>query len=284
MAIIVNEASTGRKVDTGPNKYSLEMVYKIQGVLASDGFTQIDAYNKLIDETDESLLMGLVTRTGATATEIDGGSGQYEGVVRYEFTNDQPKQTGETSFNFDTAGGTIHIVSNIATSNKYPSGAPDPQGLINAKEDSVDGLDVSAPLFSFTATRYMTISDVSSTYVGHLYNLTNKVNSADITMTVDGLSLSFAHGELLFLGATGSRRGQGDVEVSLKFSAAPNKTGITIGSITGIAKKGWEYIDVVSKPSTQNFGAIKVIRQIPQFVYVHQIYEEGDMSQLGIPT
>ena len=57
--------------------------------------------------------------------------------------------------------------------------------------------------------------------------------------------------ECLFLGAAGSKRGADDPsslklrragwEITYRFAASPNRTGITVGEITGIAKKGWEY-------------------------------------------
>jgi len=48
---------------------------------------------------------------------------------------------------------------------------------------------------------------------------------------------------VLFLGATGSERGEGpddDWEITFRFAANPNQTGLSVGSISGISKKGWK--------------------------------------------
>ncbi|MCJ7544508.1 MAG: hypothetical protein MUP47_08100 [Phycisphaerae bacterium] len=53
----------------------------------------------------------------------------------------------------------------------------------------------------------------------------------------------FAPGELLFLGGSGGEStGWEFAELTLPFAANPNRTGITIGDISGIDKKGWEYL------------------------------------------
>ena len=51
-----------------------------------------------------------------------------------------------------------------------------------------------------------------------------------------------AAGECLFLGASGSKPGADDWEITFRFAASPNRTGITVGDIAGISKKGWEYL------------------------------------------
>ncbi len=48
----------------------------------------------------------------------------------------------------------------------------------------------------------------------------------------------FAAGECLFLGASGSKRGSDDWEITFRFAATPNKTGLTVGDIVDINKKG----------------------------------------------
>jgi hypothetical protein len=104
-----------------------------------------------------------------------------------------------------------------------------------------------------------------------LFALTGKVNDD----TFKGL----AAGECLFLGASGTLRDSGeDWEITYSFAASPNRTGITVGSITSIAKKGWEYLWVEYGEATSNNRLIKV----PVSVHVEQVYESGDFAGLGI--
>ncbi len=84
----------------------------------------------------------------------------------------------------------------------------------------------------------------------------------------------------MFLGASGSLRSQEDWEITFRFAASPNVTGLVIGDIAGIDKKGWEYLWVrYADAEDQN-----VLVKKPIAVYVERVYEEGDFSLLGIGT
>ena len=62
----------------------------------------------------------------------------------------------------------------------------------------------------------------------------------------------------------------------------PNKTGLTVGDITDIDKKGWEYMWV--RYADAEDATAKAIVKKPVAVYVEKVYEEGDFSGLGIGT
>ncbi len=59
---------------------------------------------------------------------------------------------------------------------------------------------------------------MTGAYKSTLFFLTACVNS-------DGFK-GFAPGEVLFLGASGTQRGQEDWEITFKFAASPNATGL----------------------------------------------------------
>jgi len=90
----------------------------------------------------------------------------------------------------------------------------------------------------------------------------------------------FAAGECLFLGAAGSKRGSGDWEITYRFAASPNVTNLTIGDITGINKKGWEYLWV--RYSDSEDAVAKALVKKPVAVYIEQVYPYGDLGLLGI--
>ena len=83
-------------------------------------------------------------------------------------------------------------------------------------------------------------------------------------------------------GPAGSKRGDEDWEITFRFAASPNKTGLTVGDITGIDKKGWEYMWV--RYADAEDATAKAIVKKPVAVYIEKVYEEGDFSQLGIGT
>ena len=129
------------------------------------------------------------------------------------------------------------------------------------------------PVYHFSETHYLPDSQVTLGYRATLFGLTGKVNDADFK----GLSA----GECLFLGAAGSQRGFGeDWEITFRFAASPNTSSLTVGPITGIAKKGWEYLWV--RYADAEVPAAKAIVKQPVAAYVEKVYEDGDFSGLGI--
>ncbi|MCS7168060.1 MAG: hypothetical protein RMI91_12010 [Gemmatales bacterium] len=82
------------------------------------------------------------------------------------------------------------------------------------------------------------------------------------------------------MGASGSQRGQDDWEITFSFAASPNATGLTVGEITDIEKKGWEYLWV----RYQDIEDENVLVKQPAAVYVEQVYSHGDFALLGIGT
>jgi hypothetical protein len=212
------------------------------------------------------------------------GSGVWDGKVRYIKPSYQAPATGDASFSFDTTGGSQHITQSKQTIQKYaPSGqtAPDFGGAIGVTHDSVEGVDITVPVFSFSVTRYVSTANMNQAFIETLYALTGKTNSASWTVNIDGVTMTFAAGEALFLGAGGSKRkSEQDWELGFRFAASPNATGLTIGGITGISKKGWEYLWVRYADSEDT--SAKAIVKKPVAVYVEKVYDEGDFTGLGL--
>jgi hypothetical protein len=115
---------------------------------------------------------------------------------------------------------------------------------------------------------------VTSFYKAALFALTGSVNNAAFR--------GFAAGEVLFLGASGSQRGQDDWEITFRFAASPNVTGLTVGSITNIDKRGWDYLWV--RYADMEDTTAKALVKRPVAVYVEQVYPFADLSGLGIGT
>jgi hypothetical protein len=185
----------------------------------------------------------------------------------------QGEDEEEPVFSFDTGGGTQHISQSIQTVAKYGPQASDLLGgAIGYDGENIAGVDITIPVFNFTETHFLPDSTVTPTYKWNLFKKTGNVNSA----TFRGLS----QGEVLFLGAAGSKSGNGDWEITFRFAALPNKTNIQVGDITGISKKGWEYLWVQYADDVDTVK--KQIIKKPVAVYVEKLYEETSFSGLGI--
>jgi hypothetical protein len=99
-----------------------------------------------------------------------------------------------------------------------------------------------------------------------------------IECTKPPVTLTFAAHELLFLGVSGGPRSEDDYEFAFKFSASPNRTGITIGAIPDIPKDGWAYLWVRYADAV---GSVSVIKK-PVQVNVEQVYYTDDFGDLGL--
>ena len=200
----------------------------------------------------------------------------WEAAVKYAAPS-ATLQEGESSYNFDTSGGTQHITQALSHVASYaPAGktAPDFKGAIGVTAGSVDGVDITVPVYTFSETHILAADDVDNTYKGKLFALTGKTNNAGFK--------GFATGECLFLGASGSKRGSGDWEITFHFAASPNKTGLSVGDITGIAKKGWEYLWVRYEDDVDTTAGAMVKK--PVAVYIEKVYDEGNFADLAIGT
>lgn len=222
------------------------------------------------------------------------GDKAWQVTISYEkigADDDQEKNPKRRARSFDTSGGTTHITQaqTLGSANlgdferQYPSTASNMSGAIGVSEDSVAGVDVVIPALNWSEVFDVPDKYVTSAYIKKVAELTGTVNNAAFR--------TFAAGEVLFLGCSGSHewdedKGNGPWSLSYKFVASPNAgpgqtmPAISVGSITGIAKRGHEYMWVRYESKVDSNSLI----QHPKAVYVNRVYREVDFSQLGIGT
>jgi len=88
------------------------------------------------------------------------GPDTWEGVVTYGRRQEDP-QTGESSFSFDTEGGTQHITQSLQNIANYPGLAANYKGAIGVTHDNVEGVDITVPIYKFSETHYLSASLVT---------------------------------------------------------------------------------------------------------------------------
>lgn len=270
MPIDVIEHISGPRVFTGDGA-GVERRYIVRGTPNEAAVRQA-----LNDETADHYNIGLDGEFWIPRVHIDVepiGEDTWDCSVRYATRTLTPLIDAE--FSFDTSnGGTEHITQSLGT-RRYPAespNCPDLGGAIGVTDDGVEGVDIIVPKPIYTEVYRRPSSEVTNSYVMALEELTGTVNNAAFK--------GRAADEVLFLGAAGTKRGQGDWEITFRFAASPNVTGLTIGDITGIAKKGWEYLWV--RYADAEDAAAKALVKKPVAVYIEKVYEEGDFSLLGI--
>jgi hypothetical protein len=253
---------------SGGDKPGATFKYTIKGTGSEqEALTAVEAEAPLVYE-------GLL-RTGVEVTPLGDGSDLWEGSARYDLMSLKAKEVGESTYQFDTGSGQMHITQakeHIASYAPPGETPPDNQGAIGVTDDAVEGCDITVPVYNFSETHYFAAEAVTDAYKGTLFSLTGKVNSASFK--------GFAIGEVLFLGASGSQRGDGAWEITFRFAASPNAANLTVGSITGIAKKGWEHLSVGYANAADDQA--KCIVKRPKWVDVNRVYDAGSLAGLGI--
>jgi hypothetical protein len=170
-----------------------------------------------------------------------------------------PKWPGSYRVSFRTTGGTVHISASREMVSKYGTGAPDT--VIIGQDGS--GAEITVPVQMRSYTFNFSSGCVTESAMDYWEALTGVVNS----LPWHGRPA----GEVLFLGAEGDTTIAADSNssVTFQFAMSRNKTGLTIGAITGIAKQGHDLIDIHTKTvviSSQDVQAEK-------YVYVQRVYE-----------
>ena len=262
MSIAIAEKIGSGELESGDNP-GAQLVYLISGTSS-----EASALSKL-EDTAPDPWQDLV-RKGCSVEPYDEVAGMWEGTAVYAPPEEVQQEVGESTYRFSTGGGTQHITTSRGTT-KYPtSTAPDYKNAIGVTKDGVEGVDILVPKFEWSETHTIAAASVTTAYIAILRKLTGKTNSTAWQ--------GYAAGEVLFLGAEGSKRGDGDWDITFNFAAGENVTGQTIGDITGIAKKAWEYLWIRFK-DVEDTTAKAMVKQ-PQAVYVEKVYDEDDFSTL----
>jgi len=263
-AVIAEKLGSGELQSGDTNRH--EKLYVIR-----DETSEASALS-LLENTAPGDFGGLVRQT-CRVNPVDGANDIWIGEAEYADLEEVEPAEGTSVFSFNTSGGSQHITQSISTSQKKaPTGktAPDFKGAINATEKgSVEGVDIISPVYRWSVMHVVANSKVTSAYTGRLFALTGKTNDDSFD--------SFAAGEVLFEGVSGSKRGNGDWEITYSFAAQPNREDQTIGDITGVDKKGWEYLWVLYSEAESG----GMLSKQPRAVYVEKVYEEDDFAKLS---
>lgn len=196
------------------------------------------------------------------------GHKQFDITVPY---GTRKNETGEWTWDFDTTGGTVHISHARSEVARYPSTtAPDQKGAIGVNGDEVEGTDIIIPVLKVNVNFRHPLGVITIAQAKFLSNITGSVNSQPF--------LSFDPGEVLFLGARGSDGSTAESTVNYQFAMSSNATGLSIGDITGIAKKGHEYLWVRYEDAEATADSVVQPVRLAKFVYIDQVYPTTDFA------
>lgn len=183
--------------------------------------------------------------------------------------------TLENTYTFEIGGGTQNVKQGLAATVKYAaSGTAAAMEGINFDGENVNGVDIITTQYRWSETYWFAPAAVTTTYKTNISSVVGTVN--------DDTFRGFAAGEVLFLGASGTKQGNGYWQITFKFARERNVTGLTIGAITGIAKTGWQYLWVRYEDDVDGTGANKSLVKKAKAVYVETVYMSWDFDYLAI--
>ena len=216
------------------------------------------------------------------------GDNAWQLTISYEKAGAEDSSQAEPlkrARSFDTTGGTQHITQACSVGSggtldfekRFPSGATNMSGAIGVDSNGVNGVDIVVPQLQWQESYDVPNAYVTSSWIRGVAGVTGTTNS--------GSFRGFDAGEVLFVGCSGSQewddqKGRGPWSLSFRFVASKNVTGQTIGGISGIEKKGHEYLWVRYEDAVSGSSLLKQ----PKAVYVSKVYKDSDFSALGIGT
>jgi hypothetical protein len=217
--------------------------------------------------------------------EISSVTGHYETTATFSSEDRQEPETSDIEYSFDLALDTRKVYTSLDTDASYQATgeAHKPtNNRINVQPDGeVEGADVRIPTASFQLTWFAPDTSVTASYKQTVSETVGKIN--------DDTFYGHAAGEVMFVGASGSKRSRDDWQLTFRFEVSPNKTDVVIGEspnqITVSTVNGWQllWVDYKAIPDTDANGK-DIINHVPREAYVENIYEEADFSTLGIGT
>lgn len=263
MAITVEPKWQGETIRTGQQP-SAQIEYLIFG---TDDLNM--ALAALRDAVDGFIFVGaLVVPLQECEVTSRLAESIYVGAAQYGYG--QALEEGDETLSFSTTGGRKKVTQSLSTT-KYGSEAIDFKGAIGVTENGIEGVEVPAPALQIVKTRRFAPDFVTPAYLKTLATLSGSKN--------DAAFMGFEAGELLFEGATGSQKRPDEPwDITFNFNASQNATGLSVDTITGIAKLGWNYLWVHYRTKETALG----LAQQPRGVYVEEVSPDGDFTAIGL--
>lgn len=285
MSIKIKELHGSRNF-AGGEDITIEFRWKIW----NSDFTEVDhddaqtAVEDWIDDegVDPFVKCGFTFEPQLPATlEFDDNNHSVLATVRFVPTNalaqKGPFAPDPANISFNVAGESLHITQARDTRASYNSGGSitaDALDVIGWDGQQIRGCDIVVPVLSFTIQWGVAIEDVDFAWVRNIANFVGRVNNNDM------FDSAFAAGEVLFIGLQGSRNIPMERwDLSGTFLTSPNITGLALGPITGIAKLGFDYLDVTYTALEGGPDQPNVI-PTPKRVDVRVVYDTADLNDL----
>ncbi len=277
-AVTVFEAQESRDASVDADSSSIDVVYIVTG---TDSEGSVFAAVNFEAPAAWQLSSGVtLVKAGISSTRVTDY--WYKATVRYGIAAKIERQEDSPPiFSFEIGTTTAHITQSLETVKRYNKFGnsdevivEDFEGAIGVTNDGIDGCDILVPTLDFSETRYIPRYKITGAWKKNLARMAGKWNNAPFK--------GFQPNEVQFLGASGSQRGAEDLEISFKFKAEENIENLTVGKITGISKKGNEYLWV--RYNEELDPKSKTIVRRPRSAHVERVHLTTNFALIGIGT
>jgi hypothetical protein len=181
---------------------------------------------------------------------------------------------GEWRLSFDTTCGTVKKTVSLAQ-RRYPDIAGRAQIGVNIQDGKVQGVDWPVGQLKFTITFRQPQAVITLPYARACAALVGRTNDDDF--------YGFGPNELLFLGCRGQQGSKVDPSLDYDFLAGEEIGPVELGGIIVGQKKAHEFLWAAFEDAVATGGTPELVQK-PKAIYVEQMAEEGDFSQLLIGT
>ncbi len=278
MAITLTELFDSRETQVEEARSSIDLRY---GLFGSDDDIEI---RNFLEETLDADYLGLPLQR----YRLSPMGSQDVWLVVATYSTHEVREDGVVSISLDTTGGTQNVKQSLETKTRVMATgktgpAADFKGAINVSGDTINGVDIQVGGGSLTLDVRYEKNDISTADILALAKIKPYVNSE--------VFFGLAAGEVLYLGASGSKRGSDQWEVSFRFAISKNVRGLNTGSefalqIEGFTtdptfvKEGWDYAWVLYERDASNATHVLV----PRTLYIERVYDRGRFYEaLKIP-
>lgn len=99
---------------------------------------------------------------------------------------------------------------------------------IGVNGNNVEGVEVVVPTLDYTVNYKFQLSSLSASYLQTLFYLTGSANDAAYTLAWQGQSITFAKGDLRFLGSQVKQTSDNQLDITFNFAASKGAAGGTL--------------------------------------------------------
>lgn len=200
------------------------------------------------------------------------GSEAWHFTCEYDYT----PEPGEFTISMDTTGGTVKQTESFQQQ-IYPAPGEQPRNFeytVNVQDNKPEGVDRIIPALKLNIRARIPAAalGVPIEYAKLCASITGTVNRTTF--------LTFAPGELLFLGASGTIVGENPI-LDYGFAASPNISNVTIGGISGINKRGHDFLWFDYKVFKDTTSGLQISKARAAYSAEVYTYSEFDVLKIG---